>query len=78
MLARAQSLHADPLALQVADAADAFVGEQLEAAGMHAGQHRDRLAGIDRDDERRRKVEAEIDLAARDRVGCAIAVAVST
>ena len=39
--------------------------EQLEAAGMHAGQHRDRLARVDRDQERRREVHAEIDLAAR-------------
>ena len=53
------------LALQVADGADGLVREQLEAAGMHARQHRDRLAGIEPTDDRRREKDAEIELAVR-------------
>ena len=46
MPAGAERLDADALALQVADGADGLVREQLVAAGMHAGQRRDRLAGV--------------------------------
>jgi hypothetical protein len=44
---------------------DALIGEQLEAAGVHARQHRDRLACIVREHQGRCKVEAEVELAAR-------------
>jgi hypothetical protein len=42
------------------------VRKQLETSRVHAGHDRDRLAGIDRDQERRREDHAEIDLAMRD------------
>ena len=62
--ARAERLDAHAFALQIEDGADGLVREQLEAAGMHTRQDRDRHAGIDRDDERRREVQTEVDLAA--------------
>ena len=61
----AQGLHADALALQVRDAADALVREQLEASRVHAGQERDRIAGIDRDQKRCHEVQTEIDFTGR-------------
>src|SRR5262245_2442172 len=69
VLARAQALHAYGLPLQIRDAADAFSREQLEAADMLASHYRDRLAGIDRDNQRRREISGEVDLAARERHG---------
>jgi hypothetical protein len=68
MFARAQRIDADLLALQVADGANGFVREQLEASGMHTRQCRDRHASIKAQDERCREKEAEIDLAACDRL----------
>ena len=52
------------LPFQVANAADAAMGEQLIAAGMHAGDHGDRQLAIDRDGVRPRRVRVEIELAA--------------
>ena len=40
---------ADPLALQFADGSDGLMREQLVAAGMHARQRGNRLAGIHRE-----------------------------
>src|SRR6516225_10567273 len=62
MRRRAQRSQSDPLALKVGNGVDAFLGEQLDAARHPAGQDRYRLAGIDPNDIRRRKVEAEIRL----------------
>ena len=45
---RAQSLHADTLALQFGDVADAFPAEQFIATDMDASQQRNRVAGVDR------------------------------
>src|SRR5262249_14892258 len=59
--------HANGLASEVRDAADTFLAEQLEAADMDAADDRDLLAGIDRNDKRGRKVQCEVDLAARNR-----------
>ena len=42
------------LALEVADAPDALVAEQLEAAEWTPAEHRDRVAGIERARRRRR------------------------
>jgi len=61
-----QGRHPDGLAFQIRDAPDAGVREQLEASCMHAGHDRDRVAGSDRNDQRRRKVQAEIHLAVGD------------
>jgi hypothetical protein len=61
--------HADTFALQVADAADAFVREQFVAADHHPTEHRDRLTGIDRVDDPHRCVHGEVDLATRDCLG---------
>ena len=57
------------LALQVAEGADLFFPEDLEAPEMQAAQNRDRGAGVHPQDERRRKVPAEIHLAMRDHIG---------
>jgi hypothetical protein len=45
--ATAQALHADALADEVGDAADAFSREQFEAADVNPGQKGDRFAGIE-------------------------------
>ena len=55
-------------ALQVEDGSDVLVREQLEAAGMDTRQDRDRHAGIEATDERRREPQAKVDLAAFDRL----------
>ncbi len=44
MMGRLQARHANFFALQIRDAADAFVPEQFIATDMHAGQDDDRLA----------------------------------
>jgi hypothetical protein len=46
----AQVGHADRLALEVGDGADAVVPEQFEAPDVHAGEDRDLFAGFDRDE----------------------------
>ena len=66
VLARAESLDADALALEVGDRPDALIAEQLEAARVDARQHRQALARVHRDHQRRDEVGAEVDLAARD------------
>jgi len=58
----AQSLHPHALASEIRDTADAIIAEQLKAARMHTRQDRDWLSGIDRNHERRREVQAEVDL----------------
>jgi hypothetical protein len=69
MPARAERLgDADPSVLQVGDAADGIVREQLVAAAMHSRQRRDRLAGIDIGGDPGGGLEVEIDLAAGDGV----------
>ena len=47
VLARADTLHADVLTLEVQDAADAFSCKNFEAADVLAAQNGDRFAGID-------------------------------
>ena len=47
VLARADTLHADVLTLEVQDAADAFSCKNFEAADVVAAQNGDRFAGID-------------------------------
>jgi hypothetical protein len=59
---------ANSLALQVADGADGFVGEQLDTADVHARQRGDRLAGIHLRGHPRGGVKVKIDLTARDRI----------
>src|SRR5262249_40407092 len=51
------------LPLQVSDAADAGMGEQLVTASMHAGDDGDRQLHIGRDDVPERQVRLEIELA---------------
>ena len=60
-------LDADPLALQIGDAANAFAGEQFDAADHHAADHHDCSAGGDVHRELRCIGHAEIDFAPRDR-----------
>jgi hypothetical protein len=66
VLASAQGADADLLALQVADGANRFVREQLEAPGMHTRERRDRQPLIPAKHQRRRQIEAEIELAPDD------------
>ena len=54
------------LPFQVGDAADAAVGEQLIAAGMHTGQYRYRHTLIDRVDAQRRKVRNKVKISAHE------------
>jgi len=62
---RPQGLHADAFALEVGDAADPFVREQLEATDHYTGEQHDRVAGINLPDEIWRIVQGEISLAER-------------
>jgi hypothetical protein len=64
-------LHADILALEFRDAADALSREQLEAPDHHAGQKHQRFSGVNRPDALRGIERGKIDLTARDRPGCA-------
>ena len=59
---------ADALAPQLADGADGLVGEQLVAAGMNAGQRRDRHAAVEMMDERPGKRAGEMDVTAGDQL----------
>ena len=61
--AGAERRDAEPLAPQVADGPDGFVGEQLEAAGMDARERRGRLARGQLSDDPRRGFEVEVGLA---------------
>jgi hypothetical protein len=65
VLAPAQDIDADPPALQIADGANRFVREQLEAAGMQPRERHDRQSRIQADDDGWRIVDAEIELAVR-------------
>jgi hypothetical protein len=56
------------LALQFGDAVDAFAGEQLVAASMHAGKDRDRRPAIDRLDVIDDEGEGEINPPIRERL----------
>src|SRR5215470_12153620 len=64
VLARAQSLNTDRLALEIRHAADAFPCKQFKAADVLAGEHRNWFSGVDRHHEGRSKVRCEVDLAA--------------
>src|SRR5262249_9692556 len=67
MLARAQARNPYVPAPWIGDAAGALSRKQLEAADVLATDDRDWLPGIDRNDEGRREVRSEVDLAARER-----------
>src|SRR4029077_6898464 len=54
-------------ALEIRDAANAFVSEQLEAAGVHACEDRYRVSSVDRNHQRRCEIQTEIDFPARKR-----------
>src|ERR1700738_4441541 len=56
-------LEADAFALQLANASDAFLGQQFVTAAMRAGEHDDRRAGVDRLDMIERETATEIELA---------------
>ena len=64
MLGRVQRVDADSLTPQVGDAVDVLIDEQLEAAGMHTGQYRNRHTLIDRVDAKRRKVRDKVKISA--------------
>jgi hypothetical protein len=66
VLARAQHIDPDLFALKVADRADRLVGEQLEAAGVHAHKRNNRQAGIQAGHDGSGIREAEIEFAASD------------
>jgi hypothetical protein len=53
-----------PLTLQLGEAARGVIDKQLEAADMHAGEHRQINVAIEPGDDHGRKVRAEINLAA--------------
>ena len=55
---------ADLLALQVREGTDVVMHEQVEAAGVHARQRRDRHAGIEGTDGPGREPQTKVDLAA--------------
>jgi hypothetical protein len=55
--------HADTLSLQVRDAANVSMREQLVAAGVHTGENGDWRARIDRTDVIERQARTEIELA---------------
>ena len=65
MLARAYDLHPHAFALEIGDAVDGVFREQLEAPDVRARDDGERLAGIHRDQERRREGQHEIRLAPR-------------
>ena len=66
VITRAEPPNADPLAFQVADGADGLMREHLVAAGMHARQRRDRLAGIQMRGDPCSVLKVEVDFAAPD------------
>ena len=63
---RSERLHANAFVLQVGNSADRIPRKQLLTTDMHAGQNRQRFAGIDRRDKSGRTVQAEVDLAGGD------------
>src|SRR4051794_33493875 len=68
MLARPERGYPDGSTLEVGDAPDIRFGEQLEAAGVHAGQYGDRTAPVDQRYPLRREMKAEVHVAAHDRL----------
>src|SRR5207302_10981905 len=66
----AKGLDPDTLALQLENAVNPFVPEHFKAAEMHWAKGGYRHAAIERGDEHRGKIRTEIDLAARDPLGC--------
>jgi len=66
---RSQKCDSDALAFQLGEAASDVVDKQLEAADMHAAEHRQLYAAIEPGDEHRGEVRAEIDLAAGNSLG---------
>ena len=60
---RIQEVNPDALAPHIRNGADAVVGDQFEAADMHAGQHLNRYPGLDGRDVHRRHVHIEIRIA---------------
>ncbi len=56
-----QQVDADPLALEIGDAADPLVGEKFEAADMHSRQHLDGRTAGERSDVAGRKIPVEVD-----------------
>ncbi len=64
MPARGERLDADPPALEVADAADRLVREQLVAADMQAAERDQRQAGIEMVDDGAGEAGPEVDLTA--------------
>src|SRR6476646_7223410 len=69
MLARTNIQHTDVLSLEIGDVADAFFRKQFEAPDMLAAHNRDRLSGIDWNNECRGIVSREVDLVACKREG---------
>ena len=67
MRVRTEGLDADALPLEVCDATDAGLGEQLVAAGMNAGEQGNGCAGIDRCDKIRCIIHREVNLTTRQR-----------
>jgi hypothetical protein len=65
MLVRADSLHGYPFALQIGNAANAFVRNQLEASRMHSGQNYNGLASVNGDEGRRHEQHGKVHISAR-------------
>ena len=63
MLDRVDFLHGDFLAFEVPNSKDVAPAEELEASGVNARQEHDRRAGIHADNQRRRVLHADVQLA---------------
>ena len=63
LFASTRTKHPDPFALQISDAADAFVPEEFNTSGMDSAQHGDQISRVDRGDVARGKTHVEIDAA---------------
>src|SRR5262249_49711086 len=61
VLRQLEPIDCDPPALEIADRPYGPGSEQLEAAGVDAREDRYRVAGLDPDDRRRRKVEGDVE-----------------
>jgi hypothetical protein len=70
MRGRPKGVDPDALALQLENAVNPFVPEHFKAADMDGAQGGYRHAAINRGDDHRGKIRTEIDLAARDPLGC--------
>ena len=69
VLARAESLDTDRLALEVAHGADPFGAEQDKAADVNSREHEDRIPGIYLHHKRRDEVEGDVGLPGREGLG---------